>query len=363
MMAEMSGIADFDILQRARALFLASGRVSAREAEEIFQDLEYQKIQADGSSRRFWRLRYGKQSFGLIIAPGGSDQTELAESRSVWKIGTHLHQKGIPVPEIYGWDRETGVLLCEDLGDVRLHDCLNVPKENSGKSCESVDQYYHDTLKQLAKMQIHGADGLQQDWCWDNPRYDVDVMVERESGYFLRTFWQGVMGREVAEGVSAEFNHLAALAADAPGTFFLHRDFQSRNIMIKKGKVRFIDFQAGRFGPLGYDVASLLIDPYAALSMQKQEELLQYYVDYVKTICSIDAQQFKEHFSLLALHRNLQIVGAFSYLSKVKGKRFFAAYIIPALITLNDRLGESLYTDYVLVRKMLKEAVRDLKLV
>jgi len=359
----MYGFTDQEILQRAKVLFISSGIVGRQDAEKSFKELTCQKLLADGSTRRFWRLRNNDKSLGLVVAPAGTSDKELAESQSAWEIGNHLHQKGVPVPETYGWDPETGLLLCEDLGDVRLHDCFKAPATNSVKYGELENQYYRDTLKHLAHMQIAGADGFDGKWCWDSPRYDVEVMLERESGYFLRAFWQGIMEREVDEGVLEEFKDLADRAAEAPATFFLHRDFQSRNIMIKQGNVRFIDFQAGRFGPLGYDVASLLIDPYVALSRKTQEELLEYYIGCIKKIFPLDTEQFSKHFSLLALHRNIQIVGAFSYLSQVKGKQFFAGFIKPALASLNHRLEEPLYAKYSTVCKMVKDGMQEFKLV
>lgn len=357
----MSGIADVDVLRRAKDLFLVNGRFSPRDADAVFNHLETQKIMADGSSRRFWRLRHHEKSLALLIAPEGDGREELAESRSVWKIGTHLYQKGVPVPELFAWDEDTGILLCEDLGDLRLHDCLNNGREKCAQNGGDCEHYYQKALEQLVQMQIQGAVGLQRDWCWDNPDYDATVMVERESGYFLRAFWQGVMKLEIPGGVVEEFRHLAEQAAKAPATFFLHRDFQSRNIMIKDGDVRFIDFQAGRFGPLGYDLASLLIDPYVKLAPENQERLLTRYIDNCKEFFPLNDQDFRLQFSLLAVHRNLQIIGAFSFLSSVRGKQFFANFIRPALQSLDYRLEETLYLDYPLIRNMVKKAVTDLK--
>ncbi len=93
--------------------------------------------------------------------------------------------------------------------------------------------------------------------------------------------------------------------------------------MVKDGSVRFIDFQAGRLGPLGYDVASLLIDPYAALTPQFQEELLDFYGSLLAARRPGSEEDFIKYYSFLALQRNLQIVGAFAFLSKVRGKAIF----------------------------------------
>ena len=75
-----------------------------------------------------------------------------------------------------------------------------------------------------------------------------------------------------------EFDFLAEKTLTFSVEGFMHRDFQSRNIMLSAGTPYFIDFQGGRMGPLQYDLASLLIDPYAALSQDVQDLLLEYYM-------------------------------------------------------------------------------------
>ena len=89
---------------------------------------------------------------------------------------------------------------------------------------------------------------------------------------------------------------------------------------------------------MGYDVASLLIDPYVDLSPAWQAELLDYYLDRLATRLEVDAEAFREQYDHLALCRNLQILGAYGYLTKVKGKDQFARYIPPAVSGLRRRL-------------------------
>jgi aminoglycoside/choline kinase family phosphotransferase len=209
-------------------------------------------------------------------------------------------------------------------------------------------------------MQCRGAEGFDPSWCWDTVQYDYQLMIEKESGYFLRAFWQGLLGHEVVDGVREELQDIARLAGEAPAGFFLHRDFQSRNIMIKEGAVRFIDFQAGRLGPLGYDLASLLIDPYSRLPLLLQEELLTHYLIAIQGHAAIEEAAFRKQFSLLALQRNMQIVGAFSFLSQVRQKVFFLDFIQPSLVSLKNRLEEPLFKDYPLLRTMVNRGLNEL---
>jgi hypothetical protein len=353
----MSELSDFDILQCAQRLLLDCGMFSAAEAQALLAENHYKKICSDGSTRRFWRVLQDGKALCVIAAPAGRSSAELAEAGSAWKIGQHLRAKGVPVPELYGWDAGTGVLLFEDLGDVRLHDLVVQPAKNERSDQEAVGDYYRLALKQLANMQFSGAEGFDTAWCCDSPRYDVPLMLERESGYFLSAFWEGLLGQEENGGAEEEFRDIAEVAGRASADFFLHRDFQSRNIMVKDGSVRFIDFQAGRLGPLGYDVASLLIDPYAALTSRFQKEMLAFYGSLLATHHPGSEEEFIKYYSFLALQRNLQIVGAFAFLSKVRGKQFFTAYIQPALLSLRNRLTDSSFAEYQRIRTLVDRGV------
>jgi aminoglycoside/choline kinase family phosphotransferase len=353
----MAELSDVQILQCAEELLLASGLLSTGERHLPFDEGHCVKLCSDGSTRRFWRLKSADRTLCVIVAPAGTSDAELAESRSAWTIGNHLRAKGVPVPELYGWDDTSGTLLMEDLGDLRLHDFVVRPQGNERSDVDTVRNLYRTTLLQLAHMQFTGAEGFDPAWCWDSPRYDVPLMLERETGYFLRAFWQGLLGQEDNGDTAEEFRDIAEMAGQAPTDFFLHRDFQSRNIMVKDGSVRFIDYQAGRFGPLGYDVASLLIDPYAALNAQFQEELLGFYGEVIAARRPGSDVLFLKYYKFLALQRNLQIVGAFAFLSKVRGKRFFTAFIGPALLALRERLADDGFTQYRRVHALVDRAL------
>jgi N-acetylmuramate 1-kinase len=330
-----------DILPILASLLQAAGLVSRNEADESLASLVIQRLSGDGSSRRFVRVtRKNGEKLCLAVAPAGQTGPDLREAKAARMIGSHLYAQGVRVPAQYGWDEATGLLLFEDLGDVKLHDLVEAHRGPGGvMDLRAVRPLYIQAVQELAVMQIRGALDFDRDWCWDTREYDRSLMLSRESGYFLRAFWQELLGQPVPEGIEGEFEQIAAMASEAPAVFFLHRDFQSRNIMVQDGQIRFIDFQGGRFGPLGYDLASLLIDPYTALPLPFREELLGIYVEAVNVLHPLDVPLFRRQYAFLALQRNLQIIGAFSFLSKVRGKDFFARFIAPALASLNGRLG------------------------
>lgn len=317
--------------------------------------VEVQVLVPDGSSRRFFQLRSTGQQPMIAILPPEGDERGQDEARAFNWIGRHLRQVGVPVPEIFGFDQDSGLVLCEDLGEQRLFEAV------AAKEVLQALPLYEETVRALAHMQVRGAEGFDPDWCWDTPRYDRQLMLERESGYFLRACCTDLLGIDFdRETVSAELTHLAEQAAGAPARFFLHRDFQSRNIMLADGAVRFIDFQGGRLGPLAYDLASLLLDPYAALPETMQEHLMEVYLQALQQGMVYDPEQFRHEYVFLALQRNLQILGAFAFLSQVRQKPFFAQFLQPALASLSRLLAKPEAAGYAALSHLTDQCRQEL---
>lgn len=309
----------------------------------------------DGSSRRFFQLRGPDRAACIAILPPDDDERGQAEAVAFFRIGSHLHRSGAPTPALYAFDPATGLALCEDLGSRRLYEQVM----HTGVA--QAQPLYEQAVRQLVGMQVRAAEGFDPTWCWDTPYYDQQLMRERESGYFLRACCTDLLAIEFDRPtVEAECARLAEAAAQAPAHFFLHRDFQSRNIMITGERVRFIDFQGGRLGPLAYDLASLLLDPYAALPQAMQEHLLGVYLDALNEHIRYDPEQFRREYLFLAVQRNLQILGAFAFLSQVRQKPFFAQFLRPALASLGTLLAKPEMAEYAALNHLATQCRQEL---
>ncbi|MFZ5448304.1 MAG: aminoglycoside phosphotransferase family protein [Thermodesulfobacteriota bacterium] len=294
-----------------------------------------QTLAGDGSDRRFYRL-LGSPTAVLLFHPSPAGGEEFNENDSYYHIGRHLKANGVPVPEIYTYCREEFWLLLEDLGDISLETVIKRQPQES-----QVRHWYRQALEVLVNMQIKGREGFDTAWCFDTPTLHRPFLWERECGYFVRAFLNNYLRlKTTMEDLAPDFERLLTGALPSGSNYFLHRDYQSRNLFITSGRLRVIDFQGGRLGPLGYDLASLLIDPYVNLSPARQQEFLDYYLDLVTARLQVDPRAFREQYYHLALCRNLQILGAYGYLTKVKGKDYFARYIPPAVEGLRRRLAE-----------------------
>jgi aminoglycoside/choline kinase family phosphotransferase len=152
-----------------------------------------------------------------------------------------------------------------------------------------------------------------------------------------------------------EFEFLSEKALEHACLGLMHRDFQSRNIMIKNNKFYFIDFQASRMGPIQYDLAALLIDPYVQLPQNIQDQLLGYAVKILQAHLDLNAEHFQHCYRYCRLTRNLQILGAFGYLSRVKGKARFEKYVPAALGTLRKILSDEVGSEFPKLKEIVEK--------
>jgi hypothetical protein len=294
---------------------------------------EAQPLAGDGSDRRFFRLP-GEPNLVLLHHPQAPGR-EVTENDSYFLIGRHLQARGVPVPEIYVYCREEGWMLLEDVGDLSLSTAVE-----GAKSDTEILAWYRQALEILVGQQLKGKQDFNPAWCFDTSGVTRPFLLERECRYFVWAFLQGYLGLEVEETeLIPDFERLLAGCRPEESSFFLHRDFQSKNLFIQGERLRVLDFQGGRLGPLGYDLAALLIDPYVDLKSAWQEELLSLYQELLRQHLPFDLGNFREHYEHLALCRNLQILGAFGFLTRVKGKSQFARYIPRAVAGLCRRLA------------------------
>jgi len=305
-------------------------------------------LKGDGSERKVYRVKVGQKTAILVDHPGGRKGAP-SENSAFNYIGRHLASQGIHTPAIKDFNQRLGIFLLEDLGDVTLEDWTN--KKNS-----DIINTYKEIIKRLVRIQVDGSRGFDPQQCYDTPVYNGLFSWERETDYFIRSFLQGYLDREKIDSAAlVEFKEIALRVDQEKSRFFLYRDFQSRNIMVLADDFGFIDFQGGRLGPPQYDLASLLIDPYVGLSRTIQEKLINYYLQEFSKKTANPPSDFRTHYRIIGFQRNLQILGAFSFLSRVKGKNYFETYIPKAVENLKAWVTHDLFRPYRHLRKIIKE--------
>lgn len=306
-----------------------------RETEASAGEMSVEPLGGDGSRREFWRVRLPEKGFGYIVmASSPADAYTMRENLSYLMIGKHLYSRGIPVPAIYCFDLEQGWFLMEDMGDKSLQEKVVRGEEPL--------YLYEKVLEHLFRLQTRGAEGFNPHWCCQTQRYDRVVMRRLESDYFRDSFLGGYMGmkKEWSE-LKDSFDHLAECSEQAGSKAFLHRDFQSRNLLVSEKGIGIVDWQGGRHGPPGYDLASLLVDPYVDLSDELQSRLYRRYHGILENQRPQWLVGFDKTFPYLAIQRNLQILGAFGYLTVKAKKAHFERYIPGAMKSLYRLLTET----------------------
>jgi aminoglycoside/choline kinase family phosphotransferase len=298
------------------------------------EPISLEPVPGEGSVRRFWRIRSaGSRTGFLVMTHPPKDDMARRENLAYVMIGKHLHGKGLPLPKIHRHHLDRGWVILEDMGETNLQEVV--------LSASDPAPIYRRVVEQLFRLQVRGAEGFDPAWCCQTERYDRRVMRLFETDYFRDAFLCRYLGLK-AEWPELEeaFDHLAESASGSEDHFFLHRDFQSRNILVAGECFAFIDWQGGRLGPLGYDLASLLIDPYTALSPEARTAVYDHYLAMIRQHHPGSLAPFKRHYPYLAILRNLQILGAFAFLTRERKKTRFEAYILPALESLHDLIRE-----------------------
>jgi hypothetical protein len=291
-------------------------------------DFDFTDLAGDGSDRRFVRARAGGRSAVLVFGP------DPAENRSYEYIGRHLWRAGGLGPRFYAVRPDQGWFLVEDLGDRTLMAAAESANSSGRRDLYAV------TIDLMVWFHTRAAQGFDPRWCHQTPHYDRRLILERETGYFMAAFVAGRLNLDAADPeLDRELAELAGRAARGPRTL-MHRDFQSRNVMIAEGGPRLVDFQGARIGPAAYDLASLVHDPYAGLDSELRMTLMELYIERRSQAGPFDRDGFEAVRPLLAVCRLLQALGAYGHLTVVKRKTGFARYIRPAWADLAALLAD-----------------------
>lgn len=285
------------------------------------ESLAVEQITLGGSTRDFFRLEGNGKS--LILC----EDSDASQFSCYIEIARYLRSHGIPVPMLLRCSREPDIALLEDGGPVSLQDLY-------GRG--EAQPFYRKALEVLVAFQKLDTQGCPaiQDRIFGYDDYRWETSYFRENQLALR------LGIDCMDdpALDAEFETLAQRLLDEP-LFTMHRDFQSSNILVRGDDIFIIDFQSARRGPVQYDVASLLKDPYVCMDRVLHDGLLGHYRD-VAAAAGVLEPDFLEKYRLLALQRLMQALGAYGFLSLRRGKLRFLAYIEPALHQLGQTLQE-----------------------
>jgi aminoglycoside/choline kinase family phosphotransferase len=302
-----------DVLKR---LFEQHFRVAAEDVQPL-------QGQLGGSGRTIVRLTGGGQSaIGILYSVHEENAAFLEFSR-------HFRRHGLPVPEIYAEDLSQGAYLEEDLGDTTLFEFLGAHRSGDDIAPEAIEAY-RNVVAVLPRFQVEAGPDLNYKACYPRASFDRQSIawdLNYFKYYFLRL--AGIPFNEQA--LEDDFGRLTKFLLAANHDYFLYRDFQSRNVMLRDGKPFFLDYQGGRKGALQYDIASLLYDGKADLPPELRQELLDHYLKCLGGFVAVDRTAFMEHYYAFVYVRILQALGAYGFRGFYERKAHFLQSVPYAL--------------------------------
>lgn len=275
-----------------------------------------QFLPSDGSDHVYYRMVYeGDTRLAMFY---GEEREENAKFVEITKFFNDLR---INVPKIYYHDIENRTVVLEDLGSNRLYDVF--------KDLNSQQRFkiYKDVIDQILRLHLNGLDHLR------NLPFQISIPFNRdyylwESDYFKKNYlFRHCRFEDSAK--EEEFDCLSrqlAVELARESMILIHRDFQSKNIMLKSSEPYLIDYQGMRLGLAQYDLASLLMDPYVALDQDLRQSLIDYYFEHAKSLFN-HYESFMRIYDRAVIQRLMQAMGAFCYLAYEKGKHYFLDYL------------------------------------
>lgn len=276
-----------------------------------------------GSGRAIIRLSAGQSTaIGILYSVREENVAFLEFSRN-------FRRHGLPVPEIYAEDLDQGAYLEEDLGDTTLFEFLSKNREDTVIAPQAIEMY-RSVVATLPRFQVEAGRDLNFKVCYPRSSFDrqsISWDLNYFKYYFLRL--AGIPFNEQA--LEHDFNRLTKFLLGANHDYFLYRDFQSRNVMLRDGQPYFLDYQGGRKGALQYDIASLLYDGKADLPPDLRQQLLDYYLDCLSGFIDLDRAAFMEHYYAYVYIRIFQALGAYGFRGFYERKAHFLQSVPYAL--------------------------------
>jgi hypothetical protein len=282
------------------------------------RDARVVTLTGDASDRRYFRV-LSKDAAPFVL----SVYSAPFEYAALPFVNVHalFDAMPVPVPKILGHADDLGVLALEDLGDVTLQAHLGAGPPDSH------DTLYRQAIEFIATIQRRGRELADAKHLPYGVAFDVEKLTW-EFDFFIKHFLEAYRGVRFAPGERDDLRgrcaEIVAELANEPRVL-CHRDYHSRNLMLREDRLYVIDFQDARLGPDTYDLVSLLRDSYVDLSEETVDGFID---DYLA--CrgdAIDRAEFRRRFDVMSVQRNLKALGTFGYQASGRGNPVYLQYI------------------------------------
>ena len=307
-------------------------------------------LTGDASDRRYFRvLSLDGSPFVLAVHAAPFDYAALPFVNTAELFAA----MPVPVPRILGHAADLGVLALEDLGDVTLQAHVGAAPAAQHAALYRQAVAFIDMFQRRGR-ELQRAEYLPYGIAFDREKltWELDFFIK----HFLEAYRGILFAAREREALRAECARIVDELANEPRVL-CHRDYHSRNLMWRDGRLWIIDFQDARLGPDTYDLASLLRDSYVDLPEQVVDELIAYFLALQGR--SAEAAEFRRRFDLMALQRNLKALGTFGYQTTARRNPVYIQYIPRTLKYVRENLQK--YPRFAALAALLARHVEELK--
>lgn len=291
-------------------------------------------ITGGGSDRKFYRVYTANGRTHVIL----EEKSEHAIDEYV-EIARFYRKHDIPAPRIYHVDKKQKTAVMDDVGDNNVQSkVINLLNNNEEQWTLVLYKKIIDCLFKIQSIPTDEIPGFikKRTFDFEHYRWESEYFISRCVG----DYFQADVSR--FKNLQTELNNLAKYLGKQPRVL-VHRDFQSQNVYVRKGKIFILDFQSARMGSPFYDLASLLKDPYVELPPRLEAKLFNYYIEKGQSLDAFrnfSKEQAYQRYNLVSLQRLMQALGAYGKLGLEKKKREFLKYIPPAVRILNRTIKQ-----------------------
>ena len=307
-------------------------------------------LTGDASDRRYFRIL---PSDGVPFVLGMNAQPFDYATLPFVNVAGLLAAMPVPIPAILGHADDLGVLALQDLGDVTLQAHLGAA------STKEHAALYRQAVSFIHTLQRRGTELRDERFTPYGIAFDVDKLTW-EMDFFIKHFLEAYRGVTFApadrEALRRELGSIVTELAGEPRVL-CHRDYHSRNLMLRDGQLFIIDFQDARLGPDTYDLASLLRDSYMDLTEDVVDDLLAYFLALQGR--SGEAAAFRTRFDLMALQRNLKALGTFGYQTTTRQNTVYIQYMPRTLRYARENIVK--YPRFAALRSLLATHVEEFR--
>lgn len=300
-------------------------------------DFKVYSLAGDASNRRYYRVILDHQSWVLMRwEPFDADNYPFLS------VLNHFAKSGVNVPEVISMAPKEGLVLLEDLGDLTLE-----RKFLESQSQENSMDFYKMAVDEIVKIH-HKATATPGTCTAFNIKFDTEKFLW-EMNYGKDNLIEGVLKFKLSESSAKEIQRIfteICSRLDHEPKKIAHRDYHSRNLMIKLDQMKVIDFQDARLGPIQYDLVSLFKDSYVDMNIEMTKSLMEYYLDCSREYLPKDFSRahFDEIYELQSIQRCFKACGSFASFYNLRDDKRYLKYLSGTLRRVLKSLTE--FPDY-----------------